>query len=490
MSKLIDGLNKTARTENGALQYQNTGSYCLDFFTKVASMRGRNEEAYRLFKLASTENHKLALMILLWAYDCRGGAGEREVFKYILLNGIKDNELVYGWATIISHIPEYGRWDMLVEMLSDPIIEKCEAFQIWILKTITRGLIQENPLCAKWMPRQGRNAERIRNWLNKQKITQLTRKTYRQMLVRLSSNGNVVEQKMSSNQWDDINFSIVPSVAQTRYAKAFTKHTPERYKKYLDLVKSGRAKMQMTVAFPHECVRMLRGAGANPTVIDAANTAYEQLTKKININRNVLVMADVSGSMLTPVSGSINAMDISIGTAILVADHNTGPFKGHVLTFSDEPKLVKLSGQFYDKHQQIAHTQAPYGTNFVRAYMAILEVAKRDHLTNDDLPDTILVITDMEFDCAPFDDTHMLFIKKNFELYGYKVPEIVFWNLNQRTNGYAITKNMTKCAMISGYSPAILNTVFSDGPIDPVSIMMKTVAIPRYDIFSDTINKN
>ena len=481
-NKLIDGLNKTVLTENGALQYGTTGNYCLDFFSKVASMRGRCEEAYRLFKLAMTENRKVALMTLLWAYDCRGGAGERAVFKHIFLQGIKDG-IIAEWRNILDKIPEYGRWDMLVDMLSDPAIEQHGEVQKAILQLISKGLERQNCLCAKWMPRQGRNAERIRNWMNVNgRVTNLTRKAYRQMLVYLSRKGNVVEQKMSANQWNLIDYSKIPSVAMTRYAAAFTRHSEAIYAQYLADVKAGKAKMNMTVAFPHDCARMIRGSHLDSTVIDAANVAYEKLTSDININRNILVMADVSGSMTIPVSGSVTALDVSVGTAICVADHNTGPFAGTVLTFSDYPKLVKLSGTFADKYNRLLNTQDPYGTDFEKAYMAILEVAVRDHLADEDLPETVLVITDMEFNCVSTNETHMDTIKKQFEAAGYKVPELVFWNLNQRSDGFGITEDMPKCAMLSGFSPAVLATVFGDGPIDPVSVMLRTVAVPRYNI--------
>lgn len=488
MTKLVDSLNKTATTENGALQYQSTGSCCLDFFTKVGSLRNHPDVAYRLFRHALIENRKVALMTLLWAYDCRGGAGERDVFKYIFTNALKDGLLKYGWAHILHHVPEYGRWDMLIDILSNDCVKDKEQIQWYILKTIEKALIQENALCAKWMPRQGYIAERIRNWMNKQKYesTKFTRKSFRQMLVNLSNKGNVVEQKMSANKWNDIEFSKVPSVASTRYAAAFTKHESDRYKQYLEDVKSGKAKMNMTVAFPHEIARMVKGH-PDETVIKAANTAYDELTKKISIHDNVLVMADVSGSMLCPVSGSINAIDISVGTAICCADHITGPFKGYVLTFSDDVELVPLRGTFYDKYHRVMHTQNPYGTNFEKAYMTILEVAKRDHLKDEDLPSTLLVVTDMEFNCPSFDNTHIENIKKQYDAFGYHMPKIVFWNLGQRSNGYGMTANIKDCAMISGFSPAILDTVFNGGDIDPISIMLKTVVTPRYDIFNDLL---
>ena len=485
MNKLIDGLSMMARTENGAPQYNSTGCHCLDFFAKIGSMRGQSEEAFRLFRLAFVEDPDIAIRILMWAYDCRGGAGEREIFKEIFLNAAKEGLLEPYWSLLLSKIPQLGRFDMLVDILSDERIKPFKNYQEKILKIIQHQLSYENALCAKWLPRQGLVAERVRNWLNVEKKEKLSRKDFRKLLVNLSAKGNVVEQKMSANHWDQIDFSKVPSIASARYANAFSKHEAARYQQYLKDVNAGKAKMNMNVAFPYDLVRMVKTT-LPKDVIDAANTAYDQMTKNFVIDRNVLVMADVSGSMTLPVSGSVTARDIAVGTAICIAEHNTGCFKDCVLTFSDDVQLVKLKGTFAQKVYTLWQTQNPYGTNFERAYNIILDVAIRKGLKQEELPESILVITDMEFDMPEnFDDAHINIIKERFEHYGYTAPNIIFWNVNQRSNGYALRSISENCAMISGYSIAIARTVFSSDEINPTEIMMKTVMIPRYDTHFD-----
>ena len=76
--------NKTF-TENGATTYFSTLSSCLDLFATVGALRrASDEEIVSRFMRAYTENKDLAMKLLFFARDIRGGLGERRVFKTIL----------------------------------------------------------------------------------------------------------------------------------------------------------------------------------------------------------------------------------------------------------------------------------------------------------------------------------------------------------------------------------------------------------------------
>ena len=72
------------RTENGALCHSSTLDACLDFFSKGAACRGDLDQAWALFEAAYNEQPELALRILFWVRDVRGGAGERNVFRHVV----------------------------------------------------------------------------------------------------------------------------------------------------------------------------------------------------------------------------------------------------------------------------------------------------------------------------------------------------------------------------------------------------------------------
>ena len=56
---------------------------------------------------------------------------------------------------------------------------------------------------------------------------------YRHMLTALRRHLDVVEARMTANDWLSINYERVPSKAGLTYRKAFLKHDQERYSKYI-----------------------------------------------------------------------------------------------------------------------------------------------------------------------------------------------------------------------------------------------------------------
>jgi len=84
LATLKEEANKTV-TENGAAAYATTGSDCLDLFAVLGALRCESEKikiAY--FVRAYTENPDLAMKILFFARDIRGGLGERSLFRTLL----------------------------------------------------------------------------------------------------------------------------------------------------------------------------------------------------------------------------------------------------------------------------------------------------------------------------------------------------------------------------------------------------------------------
>lgn len=479
---LADTMNATARTENGARQYHTTNSACLDLFSTIGSCRNNTERAIDLFREAMIENPDLAIRILLWAHDVRGGAGERQVFKDIMVAAINGGIIPSNIAAmILTKVPEYGRWSTLLYLL-EHINHK--GLQSYILKLIASALKNGDKLCGKWMPRQGFIAERIRNYLVKSDNKEWTRKYYRKTLVNLSK--GVTEQLISSNKWEVVTYDHVPSVAMTRYANAFMRHDGVRFNKYIKDVTKGDAKMNMKVAFPHDIIRGIRcGTIENK----AACTMWNNLKKIDKIKSNVLCMADVSGSMTQSVSGAVTALDVSIGTAIYVAQNSTSRFKNQVMLFSDTPKLVSIENMdVVQAYTVLRNTMNPYGTNFAKAYMLMLNTALQYNLPESEMPDTLLVLSDMEFNIAPFDDTLYESIVRSYTNAGYKIPKLIFWNLNAYGTGFVMVKDIPNSAMISGYSPNILNSIFDGKVPTPYELMIDTVMVDRYDLFKPGTN--
>ena len=123
-------------------------------------------------------------------------------------------------------------------------------------------------------------------------------------------------------------------------------------------------------------------------------------------------------------------------------------------------------------------------TNLVKAMDKILKVAKDGGVSQEEMPQMLLILSDMQFDqCARFDDSAMQMIARKFEAAGYEMPKIVFWNLNAHEN-VPVKYDSRGVALVSGFSPAIMKAVLS-GDTDqftPEAIMMKAIMVPRYDL--------
>mgnify|MGYP003351618405 FL=1 len=219
-------VNQSARTENGMKARQSTANALTDLFFKIGAMRGQN--VIPAWTAARVQNPDLAARIALWARDVRGGAGERKIFRDILVDLANTDQIRA--SELMRKVPELGRWDDLLVLVGTPMEE--QAFFM-----IQCALEDNMGLCAKWMPRQGEVAAKLRKYLG------WTPKFYRKRLVELTK---VVETQMCAKDWDNINFNHVPSVASARYKKAFARHT-EKYKEWAAALVSKDPEVAKTV---------------------------------------------------------------------------------------------------------------------------------------------------------------------------------------------------------------------------------------------------
>ena len=354
-----------------------------------------------------------------------------------------------------------------------------------VLKQKLNLILMNGQLASKWMPRQGPIAAEIRKFFG------MTPKQYRKSLVALTK---VVEQQMCANQWDDINFSHVPSVAHARYKKAFGRNTPMYAKYVTSLVKGDNplVKVNAGAVFPYDVLKgvinLYGYKNFNKTELDLIVKQWEALPNFIG-DANVLPLVDVSGSMTCKAGGAfskseVTCLDVAVSLGLYCADKNTGKFKDMFLTFSEKSELLLLRGNVLEKSQQMVQSTWGMNTNLVAAMEKILKVAVDGSVPSDEMPKILLIMSDMQFDrCARFDDSAIGMIRRKYETAGYQMPQIVFWNLNAGDN-VPVKANETGVALVSGFSPAIVKSVLSADveEFTPRGIMMKTIMNPRYDV--------
>lgn len=464
MSGLIKAMNDNyrndnVRTNNGALTNFTSGNANVDLFFTIGA--ARNADLSNAFDEAFNENSDYAIRNLLWARDVRKGAGERATFRKLFKQLIKTD--VESAERVLNRLPELGRWD-------DVFVSIGTAIEPQALALIKKGFEAENGLLAKWMPRDTKNPvnKAVREYLG------LYPAEFRKLIVRLSK---TVEQQMSARQWGDIVYDHVPSVASARYQKAFTRHDPKRYAEYLAGVEKGERKINAKALYPYDVIRSMRSGNSK-----AADVQWNALPNYLEGNdERILAVIDVSGSMETRISGSVTAMDASIGLGIYLGERMEGPFKDHFITFTNNPKLIKLSGNtLKEKYNSVKAAGVGYDTNFVAVFEEVLSKARQYKVPQDEMPTKILVLSDMEFNQVDRGHTNFDKVKSLYEQYDYKMPTMVFWNLNGRERNNPVTVHDENTALVSGFSPSILTSVLGDG-LSPEAVMLRTILDNRYD---------
>jgi hypothetical protein len=467
-------VNQEARTANGMKARQSTANAVVDLFYNSGASRGKN--IVPAFAAAMAEDRNLALRVAAWLRDVRGGAGERQLFRDILKYLEKnDSEAA---VALMRKAPELGRWDDIFVFESKDL--KREAFTM-----LGDALREKNGLAAKWTPRQGKLAAEIREFFG------MSPKFYRKSLVEMTK---VVEQNMCANEWDEINFSHVPSVASARYKKAFNRHT-EKYAAYVQsLVKGDNPEVKVNAAavFPYDVLKgriNSYGITFDKTELDLVEKQWEALPNYVG-DANVLPLVDVSGSMSCPAGGpasksKLTCMEVAVSLGLYLADKNKGKFKDTFLTFSSTPELLHLKGNINQKIDQMVKSKWAMSTNLNAAFNKILSVAVEGQVPQSEMPEVVLILSDMQFDqCMRHDDSAIEMIGRKYEQAGYTLPKVVFWNLNASYGNSPVKFDKSGTALVSGFSPAIVKPVLSGDMNDftPAAIMMKTIMQDRYKV--------
>lgn len=487
-------------TENGAVGYRTTGKELLDLNFAVASLRSASEaEIMNKFTKAFFEDKELAVKFLFFARDIREGLGERRLFRVCL----KALALLDGEAVIkfLPYVSEYGRWDDLFSLVLDVDDNDAICKEIYWLVLEQLSQDEENmkagkpiSLLAKWMPSINCSSKQ-RKELAKRfcKFLGMPEKQYRQALSALRKYLNVVERKMCANEWDKIDYSAVPSKANLIYRNAFMEHDTLRRREYLDKLQKGEVKINSSVAFPHDIVSKYfkRYNEFWRFVIDKEDVTLEEMWKAlpdlVQGCGNTIVVADGSGSMQCRVNpkSQTTALDVANALAIYFAERSSGEFKDKYITFSNRPQLVDLSkGETLKDKLNIAYAYGEVDdTNIEATFDLILQTAINSNATQDEIPANVLIISDMEFNmavCGRPDEALFQTIEAKFAEAGYKMPRLIFWNVNSRTNVIPVKENELGVALVSGFSVNVIKMVMS-GKLDPYEVLVEQLMSPRYE---------
>ena len=477
----LENETNVAYTENGAITNRTTKSCLLDLFAMGGALRTREpKEIEDLFAKAFVEDKELALKMLFYLRDCRGGMGERRTFRTVIV-WLANNYPAFIRSNIES-IPFYGRWDDLLCLLDTPVKNEVIDLMSFTMSTIASLPQDKIPYdllsLAKWLPSENASSSETKRFAKMiKKELGLSSQAYRKMLSKYRSILGIVERKMSKKEWKYIKYSAVPSRASLIYRKAFTKHDETRYLQYLADVKTGKQKINTKALYPYEIINPYLNYGSYND--ETLNVMWDNQPDYTGEGENALVVADVSGSMMG------DPMAVSISLAMYFAERNKNEaFKDTFITFSSKPSLQKIKGaNLYEKVQYLMEAHWEMNTDLNAVFKLILNTAVKYSVPANELPSKIYIISDMEFDACVRGGNTMSNYKVIEEMYreaGYVMPSLVFWNVSSRNNQTPVTVDDNGTFLVSGLSPKIFESSMKSKALTAYDLMLDTITSERY----------
>ncbi|KAL3506110.1 hypothetical protein ACH5RR_031492 [Cinchona calisaya] len=365
------------------------------------------------------------------------------------------------------------------------------------IDNLNAGKLGDISLAAKWCPTVDSSYDKAtlmcesiaRNLFPREKLAEYegieeSHYVYRvrdrlrkEVLVPLHKALELPEVYMSANEWNLLPYKRVASVAMKNYKELFLKHDNERFKGYLEDVKSGKAKIAAGALLPHEIIGALEDEDGGEVGELQWKRMVDDMVKKGKLS-DCIAVCDVSASM----SGI--PMEVSVALGVLVSELSEEPWKGKLITFSEDPQLQKVEGEtLLEKTQFVRSMDWGGSTNFQGVFDRILEVAIEGKLKEEQLIKRVFVFSDMEFNQASMNpwETDYQAIQRKFRENGYQtVPEIVFWNLRD-SRSTPVLANQSGVALVSGFSKNLL-TMFLEGGgiVNPEEVMELAIAGEEY----------
>lgn len=488
-AEAIKNETKWTRTENGAIALNTTGTACLDLFGTIGALRKADEARITsLFEEAYKENPLLATKILFYARDIRGdkettGLGERKVFRTILkYAALHHPECIRPNLDLIG---VYGRYDDLYELIGTPLEDDMWSAMKKQFEEDKANLEKGNviSLLAKWIKTADASSEKTRK-LGIKTAIKLGYNVFefKRIIRAMRKHLRVVEGLMSTNQWDKITYSEVPSRAMMIYRNAFKKHDEDRFNQFAQKAVTGEVKINSATLYPYDIIEHMiddwnwrcKVTGTEEQILQAQ---WDALPNYVEEGTNAIVIADTSGSM------SGRPICTALGLAIYFAQRNVGAYHNLFMTFSSNPRYQKIQGKTLKQiFSNLNYNGWSMSTNCEAAFNLILDTAIKNNVPVNEMPKSLIIISDMEFDyCGNREWTFYDKMRAKFAQYGYEIPTIIFWQADSRHDVFHADKNRKGVILVSGQSAGTFKNLIGAIGMTSMEFMLKTILSNRYE---------
>lgn len=466
---------QTAFTENGALALNTTGDARLDLFGTIGSLRKADENRIiTLFAEAYKIDPLFAIKIAFYARDIREGLGERNTFRVLLkyMAEYHPKDL----RPNLDLIGVFGRYDDLYCLIGTDLEEemwKCMKQQLEEdLKNLSEG--KAISLLAKWIKTADSKSAETRKLgiLTAQKLGYSVY-NFKRIVRSMRKHIGVVEGLISTDQWDKVQYSAVPSRAMMIYRKSFLKHDANRFQEFIKHALDGESHINSSTLYPYDIVEKSLYKHEDSQVLEAQ---WRQLPNYVEEGTNAIVMADVSRSM------SGRPLATAIGLAIYFAERNKGAYQDMFMTFSSIPEIVILRGEtLHQKISCINKANWNMNTDLASAFARVLNIAVKNHVPKSEMVKSIIVVSDMEIDRTGNNDwTFYEEMKRRFEEKGYDIPNIIFWNVESRHDVFHTDKKRKGVQLCSGQTVTTFKQIMACIGSSPMEMMEWVINSDRY----------
>lgn len=498
-NRLFVALENRAYTENGSLAVKSTKNPLIDLFGTIGAGRNLDEdELFNIFMDSYKYDKESTIRTLFYARDCRGGMGEKKVFKDIICRFAKTNPNVI--IRNFSKIVEVGSWKDLIdiffmmyeykEMNTANIISTHIAYQLIAdINNMKEG--KSVSLLAKWLPtinsrsfNTQMKAYTLVGFMRSCKFDFITYENYRTMCRDLRKYINITETHIASKEFNKIEYSKVASKCMLLNRDRFLLEDGKRFKEYIESVKKGEQKINSKVLFPADIIKnyLVDGLGkygvCKQKLDEVLEEQWKALPNYMSKPLNAIAVVDTSGSMYgTP-------LDVALSLGIYISERNPSDiYRNKMITFSDKPQYINYEDckTLLDKLKMTKGIVA--NTDIERVFNLILTTAKTNNLEQSELPQYVFILSDMEFDqgvCENDVETLMVSIRKKYEEKGYQLPQLIYWNIESRTKLFPEVSR-DGILFVSGYSPSLLTNMFDEDLLNPVNFIKRTLYVERYD---------
>jgi len=517
-----------SKTDNNGIALKTTNNIFLDLFVNIGRDYSYEELSNNMNECMKINPYK-TIAIIFNCRDRKNGKKEKKISNDAM-KWLKKNYWTKTYeGNIYNYINKYGCWN-------DILTKKYVDLYDFEIKLIAEQLIKDKKnlelnepisLCAKWAPSENKkydkknnisekialkiytildNSNELSDEINKKyKFQNKYKEFYRKMyLTPLRNKINIIEKLMCNNEWNKIEYKNVPAIASKKFKNAFMKHDQERYNEYLNNVMSGNTKINVTGILPHELVNYYltnENAEIDNTIESQWKTILQEM-KSSKLFNNLISVVDVSGSMFNAKNGSIPAQ-VAIALGLLISNCTIGSFKNKVITFHETPEFHEIKGETLKEQVEcIRKANWGYNTNFESIADLIINYGKQNILSDSDMPQKLVILSDMQFDEAiknynyneeiekDKNDTKLELLydtfSQNFINNNYKVPKLIYWNLNSdNTQSFPVDSKIENTAIISGFSEQLLKIFMEYDDFNPEIVLDKILEKYINEVYVD-----